>query len=232
MNRPPSHMHPNRNKYNWLAYKSSDRLIVKHYARYKGTLYDLGSGESSYKDYFLEYVDQYISVDWEGSYHKINPDVIADINKPLPIKNSVADTIVSLSVLEHLYDPSVMINESFRILKPGGNIILQVPWQWWIHESPFDFYRYTPYGLKYLLSKAGYTNINIEAQAGFFTMLVLKINYFSLRFIRGPYVLRLFIQNILNIFWFVAQKIAPTLDHLDKNWDLEAIGYFATAEKP
>ena len=76
-------------------------------------------------------------------------DIVADLNKPLPIESEVADVVVSISVLEHLCEPMTMLSESFRILKPGGSILLQVPWQWWIHEAPYDFYRYSPYGLNY-----------------------------------------------------------------------------------
>ena len=79
-----------------------------------------------------------------------------------------------------------MLNEAFRILKPGGAIVLQVPWQWRVHEAPHDYFRYTPYGLKYLFEKAGFVDVVVEPQSGFFTMWILKMNYFSTRFIRGP----------------------------------------------
>lgn len=85
---------------------------------------------------------------------------MADLNKPLPIENECANTIVSISVLEHLSNPQLTLNESFRILKSGGFAFLQVPFQWMVHEAPFDFFRYTPYGLKLLLSNAGYENIS------------------------------------------------------------------------
>jgi hypothetical protein len=124
-----------------------------------------------------------------------------------------------------------MLNEAFRILKPGGNIILQVPWQWWIHEAPYDFFRYTPYGLRYLFEKAGFTDIVIEPQAGYFTTAILKWNYFSCRLIRGPKPLRWVIKTCLLPCWYLAQKIAPLLDQLDRHWALETFGYMVTAKK-
>lgn len=60
-----------------------------------------------------------------------------------------------------------------------GYIILYVPFQWWMNEIPHDYFRYTRYGLKYMLEKSGFKDITIEPMGGFFTMFILKINYFS-----------------------------------------------------
>jgi SAM-dependent methyltransferase len=150
----------------------------------------------------------------------------------LPIESEVADTVVSRSAMEHLCEPLTMLNEACRILKSGGKIALQVPWQWWIHEAPYDFFRYTPYGLKYLFEKAGFVDVKVEPQAGFFTTMTLKTNYFSMRFIRGPRPLRWAIKACLMPMWHLGQKVAPILDKLDRDWALAASGYFVTARKP
>ena len=226
-----SQQHPNRKSHNWLIYDVGDQHLLKYSKHYKGTLYDLGAGESPYKDFFLRYADQYIAVDWAGSFHDTKADIAADLNKPLPIESEAADTVVSLSVMEHLCEPQIMLNEAYRILKPGGGIVLQVPWQWWIHEAPYDFFRYTPYGLKYLFEKVGFVDVVVEAQSGFFTMLTLKVNYFSKRFICGPRPLRWLIKAVLLPFWYLGQKAAPLLDKLDRNWALETSGYYVTAKK-
>lgn len=227
-----SQQHSNRQAQNWLIYDIGDRFLLKFSGNFKGVLYDLGAGESPFKDFFLKYAQQYVAVDWAGSYHDTKADIAADLNKPLPIESDVADTVVSLSVMEHLCEPQMMLNEAFRILKPSGAMVLQVPWQWWIHEAPYDFFRYTPYGLKYLFEKAGFVDIVVEPQSGFFTMWILKFNYFSLRFIRGPKPLRWLIKACLVPFWFVGQLIAPVLDKLDRNWVYETSGYYVTARKP
>lgn len=227
-----SQKHTNRRAHNWIVYDSSDRFLEKFTPLYEGTLYDLGAGESPYKDFFLRHADRYVAVDWTGSYHDTKADIAADLNKPLPIESEVADTVVSLSVLEHLCEPQMMLSEVFRILKRGGVIVLQVPWQWWIHEAPYDYFRYTPYGLKYLFEKAGFVDVVVEPQSGFFTMWILKFNYFTLRFIRGPKLLRGLIKVCLLPFWFVGQLLAPLLDKLDRNWAAETSGYFVTARKP
>ncbi len=224
--------HPNRRLHNWLVYDCMDRLMAKYVNLYCGILYDLGAGDSSYKNFFLNYADQYIAVDWSSSYHQTKADIAADLNKPLPVNSEAADTVVSLSVLEHLSEPQVMLNEAYRILKPGGAIVLQVPWQWWIHEAPYDFFRYTPFALDYMFKKAGFAEITVEPQSGYFTTAVLKWNYFTGRFIRGPKLLRWSIKCCLIPFWYFGQKMAPILDKLDTNWAAEASGFYVTAKKP
>jgi len=224
--------HLNCRAHNWLAYRINDSFLRKTSFLYKGMIYDLGCGEATYRAYLLGYASHYVGVDWSGSFHNTKADIIADLNKPLPIDNQVADTLISISVLEHLCEPQIFLDESFRILKPGGSMILQVPFQWWIHEAPYDFFRYTPYGLKYLLVKAGFVDVVVEPQSGFFTMWILKLNYFSRRFIRGPKPLRWLIKTCLIPFWYSGQISAPLLDTLDRNWAAETSGYFVTAQKP
>ena len=110
-------------------------------------------------------------------------------------------------------------------------MILQVPWQWWVHEAPYDYYRYTPYGLKYILEKNGFEVIEIDSTGGFFSTIFLKINYFSLRLIKGPKFLKDFIKLILIPFWSINQIFAIVLDKFDRNKLLEAPGYFVLAKK-
>jgi SAM-dependent methyltransferase len=224
--------HSNRQAHNWLAYQDIDHFLEKFATYYKGVLYDLGSGESPYKDFFLSHATKYVAVDWAQSYHNTSIDIEADLNGPLPIESGVADTVVSFSVLEHLREPQMMLNEAFRILKSDGVILIQVPWQWWVHEAPYDFFRFTPYCLSYLLGKPGFVDIVVEPQSGFFTMWILKFNYFTERFIRGPRPIRFAVRALLLPIWYLGQKVAPHLDRLDKNWLAETSGYFVTARKP
>lgn len=224
--------HSNRGLHNWLIYQINDRSLVEHQHLFKGCLYDLGAGESPYRNFFLEHADSHVAVDWAGSFHDSKADVVADLNLPLPIASQVADSVVSLSVLEHLCEPQTMLNEAFRILKPFGSLVLQVPWQWRIHEEPYDFFRYTPFALKYMLEKAGFEAIVIRPQSGFFTMWLVKLNYFSLRLVRGPRLVRPMIKALLVPFWFINQTVAPLLDKFDRNWSADTTGFFVTARKP
>jgi len=231
----PSKKHPNRSVVNFLVYKYSDYFLDKFSQYYKGTLVDLGCGEAPYREYFLQYVEEYVGVDWTNSLHNLKADVVSNLNGEIGLPDRFANTIISLSVMEHLCEPQRFLKESFRILKNGGVMILQVPFQWWVHEQPYDYFRYTPYGLKYLLEKAGFKNNEIYPIGGFFTMWLLKLNYFIARTIKNRYTNKLRLDKAL-YFAFVPifimnQIIAPILDKIDRRKELEASGYWVLSRK-
>jgi SAM-dependent methyltransferase len=225
-----SQRHTNRNAYNWLIYDTSDQFLEKFIPLFRGVLYDLGSGESPYKDFFLKHVEKYIAVDWSESLHATKVDIAADLNGPLPLQDQVADTVISLSVMEHLREPQTFLNEAHRILKPEGVMILQVPFMWGVHEAPYDYFRYTRYGLKYLFEKAGFSAIEVHPQTGFWAMWTLKFNYQSARLICGPWPIRKLAALLLHLIWTIDQRVAPWLD---KHWkcEEETAGYFVVAKK-
>lgn len=227
----PSKLHSNRKAYNWLLYDQGDKWLENYSKYYKGKLVDLGCGEAPYKEYFLQYAENYIGVDWTNTLHNSKADIVSDLNKKIELEDEFADTIVSLSVMEHLCEPQVFLNESYRILKTDGVMILQVPWMWWIHEAPYDYFRYTPYGLKYIFEKAGFKDVFVQPTTGFFTTIFIKINYFSLRMIKGSNLQKKITRMCLLPFWYISQKIAPYLDSLHRGWSLESQGFMVIAKK-
>ena len=200
MKNKPSYYHNNRKFYNWSVYDVADKFIVKYSEYYKGNLYDLGCGTRPYEDYFLQFSSNYIGVDWSDTLHGLKADVVADLNNTLPIQNEVADTIISFSVMEHLYNPQGFLDEAFRILKNDGKIILQVPFMWHVHEEPYDYFRYTRYGLKYLFEKAGFKNIEIEESTGFWINWFVKLNYQLARIITGSSFKKKILRFVLKPF--------------------------------
>ena len=218
--------------HNWLGLSLHNNSVDSNLSHVNGVVYDLGCGIRPYENEILEIAEKYIGVDWSNTLHGAHADIIADLNQPIAIDDEVADTVVSFQVMEHLCEPQTMLNETFRILKTGGTVFLTVPWQWWIHESPYDFYRYTPYGLRHMFKKAGFVDVQIEAQGGFFAMWILKLNYFTTRLVRGPLLCRWVIKAALIPFWFLGQKTAPYLDKLDRHWELETQAFSLVAKKP
>ncbi|MDD3505135.1 MAG: methyltransferase domain-containing protein [Sulfurimonas sp.] len=230
-NKKPNQFHSNRKEYNWVLYDLGDKYLEEYSQYYKGTLYDLGCGEALYREYFLQYCEEYIGVDWTNSLHNSQADIVADLNRQLAIADSVADTIVSFSVMEHLCEPQTFLNESYRIVKKGGVMILQVPWMWHVHEAPHDYFRYTPYGLKYMFEKAGFEEIHVQPTTGFFTMWFLKMNYFSLKWIKGSKIRKSVTKACLIPIWYSVQKLAPWLDSKHRGWSRESQGFFVVAKK-
>lgn len=222
----------NRNIHNWLIYQIIKKNLINLSSFYKGTLVDLGCGESPYKDFFLQYVDNYIGIDWANSFHNSNADITSNLNKRIELCDNFADTLISFSVIEHLCEPQIFLNESYRVLKNNGVFILQVPWQWHVHEAPYDYFRYTPYGLQYMFKKAGFTEVDIIPQSGFFTTSALKLNYFLARLIyKLPKIIMYFFAILLLPIWTITQMLAPLLDKIDKEWERETVGFIVIAKK-
>lgn len=222
----------NFTQHNWLVYKYAKKWLSDWVPHIRGIVYDLGCGERSYENFILqEGADKYIGVDWSHTLHALKADIITDLNKPFSmIEDASADTVFSVSVMEHLCEPQCFLNESFRILKPGGVILVQVPFQWHVHEAPYDYFRYTEYGLKYMLAKAGFEKIKVTPTSGLWSTMALKANYQSLRYIGGKRPLQFFMRAVAIPIWFAGQYIGYWLDKIDFNRN-ETVGYTVIAHK-
>lgn len=113
--------------------------------RSEGLTLDVGSGNSPYSRYFRNRVG--IDVRYGNGVH-----MIADAHA-LPFRDGSFDLILCTEVLEHLQSPHIAISEFRRVLKQGGLLILTTRFIFPIHDGPHDFYRFTQYGLRYLLSE-------------------------------------------------------------------------------
>ena len=217
--------------FNWLILKLQNDFFSGILPQLKGVVVDLGCGPMPYRKEILEQRCKYIGVDWPNSCHGVEPDIASDLNVRVDLPDDYANNVLSISVLEHLYRPQTMLLESFRILKPNGYLFIQVPFQWHVHEAPFDYFRFTHHGLEKLLVEAGFEEIEITANSGFWVTWILKFNYQSTRWIRGPKPLRWLARLVLTPIWFLDQTFAPILDRLDFNPG-EAASYTAVARKP
>lgn len=194
----------------FLAVQINNRIVREHLAVMRGRVVDLGCGTAPYKEAILGGAEEYIGVDWPSSLHEQSRvNVFANIAEGLPFPDSYADTVVAFQVLEHLPDSRRFLAECHRILRPGGQLLLTIPFMWQVHEAPHDYVRYTRYGLDYLLRQSGFATTEIKENTGFWQTWVLKFTYHTTRFARGPLV-ALWIP-----LWWVAQNVAPLLDRLD-----------------
>ncbi|HRR34277.1 MAG TPA: methyltransferase domain-containing protein [Kiritimatiellia bacterium] len=78
-----------------------------------------------------------------------------------PFSDETFDGVVGSQVLEHVFNPSVFLSEVARVLKSHGHLLLTVPFVWDEHEQPYDYARYSSFGLKHLLEEHG---LQVEAQ--------------------------------------------------------------------
>ena len=134
----------------WLITKLISKCYEENIPIYaRGRLLDLGCGNVPLFDAYKPYIENNICVDWGNSVHKNSYlDVVTDLNMKLPFSDKTFETILFSDVLEHLENPKIMFEEMKRVLKPGGCILMNVPFHYWIHEEPYDYCRYTEYWYK------------------------------------------------------------------------------------
>jgi SAM-dependent methyltransferase len=102
--------------------------------------------------------------------HQVRPDVVADLERPLPFADGSVDCVVCLNVVEHLRDERMVIRESARVLRANGVLVLCVPFLYPVHTASHpeffvhDFRRYTErlWG-ELLLGEGGFRSMRTRA---------------------------------------------------------------------
>jgi SAM-dependent methyltransferase len=117
-----------------------------------GDLFDYGCGGAPYRGLFA-HCSSYIGADLVPGP---NVDKILDASGLTSEPDAAYDIVLSSQVLEHVPDPARYLAEAFRILKPGGHLILTTHGMFLEHGCPNDFYRWTGYGLEKNVSAAGF----------------------------------------------------------------------------
>jgi SAM-dependent methyltransferase len=141
------------------------QVAIERYAH--GRLLDLGCGNVPLYGTYKDRVDEVVCVDWENSYHESEHlDFHCDLTKDLPLGDDEFDTLILSDVLEHIPQPELLWREMCRVLRPGGYLLMNVPFYYWIHEEPFDFHRYTEFALRRFVKLVGMHLVSLEAVGG------------------------------------------------------------------
>lgn len=92
-----------------------------------------------------------------------NVDIVGDAHN-IPFSDGILDTVICNAVLEHVSDPAIVVKEIYRVLKPKGQIYIEVPFFWFYHGYPCDFWRFTISGVRKLFS--GFEEIQVGITQG------------------------------------------------------------------
>lgn len=122
----------------------------------RGRILDIGAADR-WMERQIHPQAEYVALDYPFTGHDLygaRPDVFADAAR-LPFRSDDFDGVVCLEVLEHVPDPAQVVCEIARVLKPGGRAWISMPFLYPLHDAPFDFQRYTEYGLRRDMHLAG-----------------------------------------------------------------------------
>lgn len=138
---------------------------------------DAGAGDAPYKSLFQH--AQYESADFQKvDKEYASSTYICDL-KSIPVEDCRFDFIIFNQVMEHLPEPQIVLAELYRVLKVGGQIIYTGPLFYEEHEQPYDFYRYTQFGLRHLFISAGFVIDRLDWLEGYFGTVGYQLNCMS-----------------------------------------------------
>lgn len=156
---------------------------------------------------------------------KKEPDILGDLCT-YDFSNSQYDIVVVSEVLEHLHSPHLGTENLFNALKPGGKLILTTPFIFPIHDRPYDYFRYTKYGLLHLLSNFEEVNVMERNSA----LEAIDVLWMRMSKVKGKHTFFLKRLALYTVFYIKRPITLFLMKYLDT--DIMTTGYNVTAVKP
>ncbi len=184
---------------------------LSHYV--KGKILDVGCGTKPYRSLFK--IKEYIGLELQKESEKksIWADYVYDGSR-FPFDNASFDSVVLFEVFEHVFNPMRFISEIRRVLIKGGYVLMTVPFVWDEHEQPYDFARYSSFGLRSVLVENGFRIIEQRKSVNDIRVIFQLINayLYKITITKNAYVnivLTLFLIAPWNILGTLVGRILP-----------------------
>jgi len=204
----------------------------------QGTVLDVGCGLQPYRFMFSKEV-RYLGIDTIDSkahFGYETPDTRYYSGDIWPLKNQSVNFILCTETLEHVPEPLVFLKEAFRCLKPGGKLLLTVPFAVRWHFIPYDYWRYTPSGLNRLLTQSGFERPEVFARGNELTVACYKIMafIFTLLFPTDSSRTPRWLQRFLGFLFLPLLFLMAVLANFSKGIDgtVDCLGYTVLAMRP
>jgi SAM-dependent methyltransferase len=212
--------------------------VAEEASAWSGKLVDVGCGAQPYRSLLPEGM-QYVGLDIETaeeSFGYATPDTIHFDGGRWPEGTHNADVVLCTEVMEHVPNPRALLKEAFHALKPGGRLLLTVPFAARWHFVPHDYWRFTPSSLKMLLEEAGFQHVVVRARGDELTVACYKVLALMLPLLmpqqaKPAKALGLRLLGTPTIPLFVAVAAVANLS-LRGNGGDDCLGYTVTADRP
>lgn len=192
------------------------RNVFKTHMHRDDRVLDLGAGKLVFRALLKQHSSHYESLDFTKTHPELDYiGTTSNTHRP----DASYDVVFCNQVLEHVPDPASSFQEIHRILRPGGTVILSVPFLMYLHNEPYDFFRYTRYALEKFAKDAGFEILELREIGGIFAfagrvlaMLFVGSTWHVPLLNRMVALLNVVIQRVLFWLdqWIPSRKIFPS----------------------
>lgn len=148
----------------WLATSASETRALLASVGESDRVLDVGCADAWPKSFLPDTVD-YVGLDYlptASEWYGTRPDAYGDAAR-IPFLDGTFDAVFLFDVLEHLPRPAQALEEVFRVLRPGGLLLMNTPFMYPLHDEPRDFRRWTRYGHEQLAEETGFQVQTLQA---------------------------------------------------------------------
>jgi SAM-dependent methyltransferase len=199
----------------YFARKGLYENISKYALHISGKVLDVGCGRKPYQDLFK--TSSYVGMDIEQSGHSHKDeriDVFYD-GKTFPFNKESFDNVITNQVFEHVFNPEQFLREINRVLRPNGYLLLTVPFVWDEHEQPYDFARYSSFGITDILQKHGFEVVSLTKSVNNFCAVAQLTSLFFYKKMAGSsrfwnLVMTIFLLSPISIWGLVVSFFLST----------------------
>lgn len=197
----------------YFARKGLYKHVSELIRNLNGRVLDIGCGQKPYQN-ICNY-EEYIGLEIDTPQNRQNKKADFFYNGvTMPFSDNYFDSIISNQVFEHVFNPNEFLRETNRVLKMDGVFLITVPFVWDEHEQPYDYARYSSFGLKHILNDNGFeiiehrkSNNGLEVifqllNDYIYKITVTKNGYFNL-------IITLFLMAPVNIIGLLLSKLLP-----------------------
>ena len=173
----------------FLARRLLWREIAAASTDLSGRLLDVGCGSQPYRSLFAAHAYTGLDIDSPRTRQLAVADAFYDGHR-FPFDDASFDAVLCNQVFEHVFNPAEFLAEIRRVMAPGARLLLTVPFVWDEHEQPWDYARYSSFGLRSLLEQHGFRLLRQrKLMADFSLLFQLLIAYlYKVTLSRSPYL--------------------------------------------
>ena len=221
-----------------LQLATIDKYLVPALRDLHGSVLDVGAGQSPWRallpeDCRYQGLDVYNASEYGMS--RDVPGVTYYDGTVMPLEDSAVDNVICIEVLEHTRDPMLLLQETCRVLRVGGFLLLTVPWSARRHHLPFDFHRFTRERLGIMLAEAGFSKIEILERGSDVCAIANKLIVLNLRLLKPRKAAKTLWAIPLGVLCTPLSGLFLLMAHISEIFGLggkeDPLGYYVRAVK-